>query len=249
MKIGLVKHLNAKPLTFFFQNNPNFEILEDHPSALKEQLISGNLDIALISSVECERNRDILEYSTALGIAGFGKIQSILFYKNDNWESSEKNTIFADTSSLTSVSLLHLLLLHSGETGFSIEPMPPELIQKNFPRKQNSFMLIGDHALSNPNPEGFQPIDLCEWWTKEFQLPFVFAFWAYRKGVSFDTELFLNAYHDSMSKIDTIVSQEQRFSPEITKQYLTKDLHFLLSEKDLLGFQKFIEKLKSYELF
>ena len=68
MKIGIVKHLNARPLTYGFEKSGSHELVFENPSVLKDLLLKGKLDTALISSVECIRNESVLAYSTACGV-------------------------------------------------------------------------------------------------------------------------------------------------------------------------------------
>ncbi|HMY65661.1 MAG TPA: ABC transporter substrate-binding protein, partial [Leptospiraceae bacterium] len=63
MRIGLVKHSNARPLTFGIEKSGEHSLVYENPSVLKDLLLEGKLDTALISSVECIRNRG-LSYTT-----------------------------------------------------------------------------------------------------------------------------------------------------------------------------------------
>ena len=90
MKIGVVKHLNARPLTYGFEKKGEHSIFYENPSVLKEELLKGNLDLALISSVECIRNSDVLDFSLSTGVCSSNRVRSILYFEN-KFQKETKN--------------------------------------------------------------------------------------------------------------------------------------------------------------
>jgi chorismate dehydratase len=107
MKIGVVKHLNARPLTYGLEKNIEHSVLYENPSVLKEELLNNNLDLALISSVECIRNESKLDFSMSTGVCAEKKVRSILFFENKKEANPE--VIFVDEGSRSSVALLRIL--------------------------------------------------------------------------------------------------------------------------------------------
>ena len=67
MRIGAVRYLNSKPLIYRLQElAPWAELRLDVPSRLADQLASGDLDVALIPSIEYFRGQD---YAIVPGMA------------------------------------------------------------------------------------------------------------------------------------------------------------------------------------
>ncbi len=247
MKIGLVKHFNARPLTFGFEKNSSHELIFDNPSVLKDKLLNKELDIALISSVECIRNRKELNFSDKVGVCAKDKVRSILFFQNPNDLSPKK--IYTDIGSKTSVALLQILLFE--ELGYLVEVIPtlPEKIFEMIQAKTNSHLLFGDNALLYQNySEYFEIKDLATWWFYKKSLGFVFAFWAYQKELLIDESIFLESLEFGLKHIDEIIEHENRFSKEMLKVYLKDELHYILTKNDRDGFFLFQDLIHKYKI-
>jgi chorismate dehydratase len=239
MKIGIVKHLNARPLTYGFEKSGSHELVFENPSVLKDLLLKGELDTALISSVECIRNESVLAYSTACGVCAKEKVRSILFFKNKK-ETFPPDRIYTDAGSRSSVALLQTLL--KKETGKLIEVIPtdPNLILENIQNARNSHLLFGDNALlATWDSSVYEVYDLAEWWHKETNLYFVFAFWAFPKGASFSDSFFLDSLDYGLEHLEEIISGEKRFTRDMLNSYLKKELHYRITPIDLSGFALF----------
>ncbi|MBE7410943.1 MAG: menaquinone biosynthesis protein [Leptospiraceae bacterium] len=232
MKIGIIKHLNARPLTYGFERAGNHEIISDNPSGLVGLLISGQLDTALISSIEVFRNSEKLSYCNLVGVSSHNKVRSIVFYKNKN-ENYPPKYIKTDSGSRTSVALLKLLIRM--ETGENVEMIstPPDQISKDLHKKIGSHLLFGDNALLDSRDNSYyEKIDLATWWNETTGLPFCFALWAYPKTFPISDSVFTDSLKFGLSNIEEIISNEKRFPNTMTRTYLTEELHFELTEKD-----------------
>lgn len=239
MKIGIVKHLNARPLTYGFEKTGSHELVFENPSVLKDLLLKGELDTALISSVECIRNESVLSYSTACGVCAKEKVRSILFFKNKK-ESFPPDKIYTDAGSRSSVALLQTLL--KKETGKLIEVIPtnPNVILENIQSAHNSHLLFGDNALlATWDSSVYEVFDLAEWWHRETNLSFVFAFWAFPKTKTYPDSFFLDSLEYGLTHIEEIISSEKRFTIEMLNSYLKKELHYRITTVDLSGFALF----------
>ncbi|TGK48338.1 menaquinone biosynthesis protein [Leptospira bouyouniensis] len=247
MKIGIVKHLNARPLTLYFERSPDFTPVYDNPSVLIELLKKGELDCALVSSIECERNKDKFDYTKIVGVCARDVVRSVLFFKNEN-DPGIPGSIFTDKGSRSSVCLLQCLF-HL-EYGKKLEVIPTdakeisEMMQKGI----GSHLLFGDHALLQTPIPGYQVIDLAEWWNRLTGLYFCFAFWAYPKGKQWDNQIFLTALEYGLKELSSIISEEKRLPIAITDRYLKQELHFIPEQKNLDGFALFIKTAKELDL-
>ncbi|MFT7640921.1 MAG: chorismate dehydratase, partial [Pirellulaceae bacterium] len=66
LRVGAVSYLNTKPLVYQFERlAPHAELIFDLPSRLADSLDSGELDVALIPSIEFFRQPDYTIVSDA----------------------------------------------------------------------------------------------------------------------------------------------------------------------------------------
>ena len=100
MRLGLVKHLNAHPLDYGFREDGVHDLIEDTPARLYAMLAEGELDAALISSVECLRNEHRFGYCDTVGVCCHGALKSILYF-----EANEAGKVSV-SSSISYLSLL-----------------------------------------------------------------------------------------------------------------------------------------------
>ncbi|HAC90720.1 MAG TPA: hypothetical protein DCF63_08815, partial [Planctomycetaceae bacterium] len=77
-RIGAVSYLNTKPLIYGLERQlPKSELTLDLPSRLADQLTAGELDVALIPSVEYLRGGDDLQIVSDACIACRGPVRSV----------------------------------------------------------------------------------------------------------------------------------------------------------------------------
>lgn len=241
MKIGIVKHLNARPLTYGFEKSGKYELYYENPSILKEELLNGSLDLALISSVECIRNRDKLDFSLSTGVCASKKVRSILYFENIQSPSTPR--IFVDSGSRSSVALLKILFYTKYGVVPETIPYPPEKIQMDIDSGFGSHLLFGDNALlSTYDGNKYKVYDLAEWWNHITNLNFIFALWAYPKGKKIDEQLFYSSLEFGLQNLDEIITSEKRFSRDMIKIYLGTELHYVVTGADRKGFELFSEK-------
>ncbi|MBM9499112.1 menaquinone biosynthesis protein [Leptospira sp. 201903071] len=248
MKIGIVKHLNARPLTWGFEKDNKNQIVPDNPAILKDYLLNDRIDLGLISSIECIRNREIFNTYQTTGVCAKEKVRSILFFKNLKEEYPPK-VILTDSGSKTSMSLVRVLV-HE-ETGKipDVIPTDSKMIQKQIENGIGSHMLFGDNALlAKWNPDFYDVRDLAQWWNELTGLGFIFALWASKKPLLVEESLFIQSLEYGISHFEEIISQESRLPETVVREYLTKELHYKVTEEDHKGFFLFGEKCKNLDL-
>ncbi|MCG6167032.1 menaquinone biosynthetic enzyme MqnA/MqnD family protein [Leptospira sanjuanensis] len=248
MKIGIVKHLNARPLTWGFEKNKEHEIIPENPAILKDYLLNGTIDLGLISSIECLRNADVLNTYYATGVCAKEKVRSILFFKNKK-ETFPPKLILTDNGSKTSMSLVRVLV-HE-ESGFvpEVEPTDSKSIQERIANGIGSHMLFGDNALlAQWNSDHYEVKDLAQWWNEITGLGFIFALWASKKPLQVDDSMFIQSLEYGISHIEEIIAHESRMSESVVREYLTNELHYKVTEEDRKGFALFGEKCGNLNL-
>lgn len=246
VKIGIVKHLNARPLTYGFEIDNSYIPFYENPSVLKDLLLKRELDLALISSIECIRNEKYLSYSKAVGVCAKDKVRSILYFRNKT-ERFPPKEIFVDYGSRTSVALLKVLL--NMETGKDIKTIPknPKEILDMISQNKGNHLLFGDNALNATwNKEKMQAIDLANWWNRKTGFSISFAFWAYPKDKVYSDDIFIEKLEFGLKSIDTIINKYDKLPTNIIREYLTNELHFIVTKQDLDGFDMFQEKCRLF---
>jgi chorismate dehydratase len=240
INVGAVEYLNARPLTLCLdQFVPAARIVTDIPSRLADGLAVGDLDVALIPSIEYFRNPDFKIVSDAC-IGCDGPVESVKLFSRVPIE--QIRSLALDDGSRTSAAMTQILLKEK----FGLEPAqtslpigaPLEDIQTD------AVMLIGDRAML-PSDARFEHIlDLGEAWCGWTGLPFVFAMWAARPGVKIDglPQVFAAARNAGTARIDEIARFEAprlQIAEERCRSYLRHNLRFRIGRREERGLEKF----------
>jgi chorismate dehydratase len=178
MRIGAVSYLNTKPLIFrLAELAPQHELVLDLPSRLAEQLARGQLDVALIPSIEFFQNPHYTIVSDAC-IACRGPVRSVKLFSRV--PLAQIHTLALDEGSRTSVGLVRVLLRERFGLAPKLLPFPiaarPETIAAD------ALLMIGDRAMRRPAGDFVAEWDLGDVWCRWAELPFVFAMWVARRG-------------------------------------------------------------------
>src|SRR4051812_37972662 len=122
IKIGAVSYLNTKPLVYrLAEFAPKAEIVFDLPSRLADNLGRGQLDIALIPSIEYFLGAGYTVVSDAC-IACRGPVLSVKLFSRV--PISEVGTLALDEGSRTSAALVRILLHERAGIQPRCEPLP-----------------------------------------------------------------------------------------------------------------------------
>jgi chorismate dehydratase len=132
----------------------------------------------------------------------------------------------------------------------AVRLLPPDL--ETMLRSADAALLIGDpalHAFCERRP-GCCTYDLGAEWTEMTGLPMVFAVWAGRREVVTPevVEAFAASYRYGKERIEEIVAQEaprRGFSPEVVREYLTRNIVHELGPRDYEGMELFLRYARS----
>ncbi|PJZ69340.1 menaquinone biosynthesis protein [Leptospira perolatii] len=239
MKIGIVKHLNARPLTWGFEHNPEHKIVPENPSILRDYLLRGLVDVGLISSIECLRNSEVLHVSKKVGVCASQKVRSIKFFRNKK-EPYPPFRVLTDNGSRTSMALVRVLLHMDSGILPEVAPTDPRIIKQEIQLGRGSHMLFGDNALfAEWDPEVYEAIDLAEWWYKVTGTSFIFALWATKKPLELSDSFFEESLEYGLKNLDSIIENESRLPKDLVRKYLSEELHYKITESDLKGLETF----------
>jgi chorismate dehydratase len=245
MRIGAVSYLNTKPLVYrLTELAPQHELLFDLPSRLADQLAAGELDVALIPSVEYFQHPAYTIVSDAC-IGCLGPVRSVKLLSRVPLESIR--TLALDEGSRTSVALVRILLkerfgLAPRLLAFPIDAAPESIAA-------DALLMIGDRAMHPPRGHFFAQWDLGDVWCRWSELPFVFAMWVCRAGVSpaesTDLAAILSQARDlGVANVEEIAAEEHAavgLSYNDCLTYLRDHLHFYLGPRERAGLRLFQE--------
>ena len=259
-RIGAVSYLNTKPLVQGLAEAVGSagKLSYALPSVLADQLAVGELDAALIPSIETFSNPDYETISNAC-IACRGPVWSVKLFSRVPIHQIQSLSL--DEGSRTSVALARILL----KTHFQVDPqLEPLAIDDDWLACQtDAVLLIGDRAMKPQFPQnehgGFvHEIDLGKWWHDWTGLPFVFAMWTVRKELvnselaapleRWLTEARDRGVHDS-GALARQESDRYGLSYQECRDYFDEYLHFRMGPAERTGFAKFRQCVKDLSLF
>ncbi|MBK8180773.1 MAG: hypothetical protein IPK67_18140 [Planctomycetes bacterium] len=182
LRVGAVPYLVGRPLVDGLEREPGFELQFAVPARLVEQLRAGELDVALVSSIELFR-RPGYGYLAGSAIAGQGFVASVQVFLRKPVDQIE--SLALDPASRTAQALSQVMLARRAA---SFGRTPPRAFEppRGSPEaaQADAWLAIGDPALvrslSPDAPPWFNP---SEAWSTAFGLPFVFAAWVVREGL------------------------------------------------------------------
>lgn len=246
LRVGAVSYLNARPLYEGLAGRaPGIELCLDVPSGLADRMRAGDLDIALVPSVEYLRGRELgWEILPGFAIAAKGAVRSVRLFSRVPW--GQVGRLALDEGSRTSQVLAQVWLneVH-GVRPKRIEPHPLGVpIQESL---ADAVLLIGDRAMRVPM-EGFVEVaDLGAAWHALTGFPFVFAVWAVRPGLDLgELPGHLAACRaESLANVDRIYENHGRrlgLTSEECRDYLTRILSYGLGEDEAHGLRQFAGK-------
>src|SRR3954466_15100956 len=146
IRVGAVSYLNAKPLYYnLCKLCPGIELTMEVPSRLSGQLAAGELDVALIPSVEYLRGVDRgYEIIPGFAIAARGPARSVKLFSRVPWERVERLAL--DAGSRTSQVLARIWLdARHGVRPARVEELP--LGVSALESTADAVLVIGDRAM------------------------------------------------------------------------------------------------------
>ncbi|MXY93730.1 MAG: menaquinone biosynthesis protein [Caldilineaceae bacterium SB0664_bin_27] len=172
IRVGCVEYLNARPLWHGLGKRPDlFSLKYAVPSRVSSWLHNGEVDLALVSSIEYTPQYRVVP---GAAVTSNGPVGSVAAFSRI--PLTRARSVALDDSSRTSAALMRILCAE----WFDIEPefvtMSPDL--PAMLQRCDAALLIGDRALFVDHVGmGLRKHDLCEEWRGMTRLPFVFAFW------------------------------------------------------------------------
>ena len=243
LRVGAVSYLNARPLFYRLEDRaPEVALSMDLPSRLAGRLASGDLDLALIPSVEYLRGAASgYEIIPGFAIAARGPVRSVKLFSRVPLGRIDRLAL--DEGSRTSRALARVWLdARHGVRPSTIETLPMGV--SALESTADAVLVIGDRAMKVPDGPFYQVVDLAEAWVEMTGLPFVFALWVVRPGVDLGDlpDALADCRADGLAHADELAST---FGPQLgldhetCLEYLTRVLSYDLGETEVAGLRRF----------
>jgi len=205
LRIGCVPYLNAKPLIAWFHSracDADVELVYAVPSELARQLREDRLDVALVSTFELFQNPN-LRIVPDISISANGPVKSVRLFSCVPFEKIE--SVAMDTSSLTSVALILILLKEVYGLTPRCIPHPPDL--DGMLSVCDAGLLIGDLKLFDM--PATHVLDLGAAWKAHTGRPFVYAAWLARQEAASAemTEVLTRARDWGLERLDALADE------------------------------------------
>ena len=186
LRIGSLEFLNARPLVEGLEAEAGVSVRRAAPSALGPMLARGEVEAALVPSVEYFRlaaglgervrgggpSRLVGLRVAAIGSRGAVGSVRVFGYK----ARAEVRRVALDPASRTANAMARLLLVRM--LGRRVHFASPE--EGAGARAADAEVVIGDAGLVAERPGAAWVLDLGEAWEEAWGEPFVYAFWAAR---------------------------------------------------------------------
>jgi chorismate dehydratase len=242
-RIGSVSFLNAKPLIYGLEGQPNLSLSLDVPSRLLAGLERGDYDVALLPVIDYRRLPG-LRLLTAGGICCDGPTLTVRIFSTTPIDRI--GSLACDTDSHTSVALARIILAEA-------HAVRPEFSELRQDQSADAMLLIGDKVVRQEPPRARYPhqLDLGEAWKKLTGLPFVFAAWMARPELDLaDLPARLEqARLQGLAHIPQIVERHAAnhgWPLALAHEYLSRYLQFDISDRHLAAIDQFYSLATKY---
>ena len=249
MQIGAVSYLNSRPLIEGLEGLlPSANLVLDYPSRLADALSNGQLDVALIPSIEYFRRPGYEVISDAC-VAARGEVLSVKLYCRVH--PGQIRTLALDEGSRTSAALTKVILAERYGVIPKTEPLRMESTTTD--SGADAVLLIGDRAMHSPEESFTEVMDLGQFWYDWTGLPFVFAMWVARREVNTEgvDEALSHARDLGIANVADIAREEAPrlgISETLAHTYLTRNLHYHLTSAERSGLKLFSELAAQHNL-
>lgn len=272
LRVSIVEFLNTAPLVWGFTEGPlagKYDLSFTVPSQCAEALKRGDVDVAIIPSIEYQRIENVVALP-GMAVAADGEVRSLLVVSKRPIDRAKR--IALDTSSRATVALVKMLApgywkIHPEFVDAA--PNPSEMLQN-----ADAALIIGDPALriaikldqmSNKTPsedgccqgdpdempvQGFETLfvyDVAQQWREMTGKPCVLAIWVGRKDAitpevvaDFQASKEYGVRH--VRDIAEGASIKLDLPVRELERYLTDNVRFNLDEENLAGLRLYFEK-------
>ena len=247
LKFGFHDFINAQPLLIPLREKAqqlNVTLITGSPAGLAEQLRTGELDLAMIPSIEYLKDLEQYRLLPGVAVASRGPVGTVLLVSRQPLEKVQ--SIALDIRSRTSAALLQVLFADTFSADISLEPGHPE--PEIMLKEHDAALIIGDPAfgLRSAYPD-LQFYDLSEQWFEQTGKTFVHAVVAVRRGVELNQEFLKQVEavkQEGLSRVESIAQSESKragIAYATCLDYLSSKIIYHLGPEEMNGLRHFQE--------
>jgi chorismate dehydratase len=245
LKFGFHDFINAQPLLIPLKERERqlgVTLVTGSPASLAEQLREGELDLAMIPSIEYLKDSAQYHLLPGIAVASRGPVDTVLLASR--LPLKEVQSVALDVRSRTSATLLQVLFGEVFPPNLSLESADPD--PQAMLKNHDAALIIGDPAfrLRSVFPD-LQIVDLSEQWFEQTGKTFVHAIVAVRNGIELDQEFLTTvqeAKTDGLSRLESIAQTESKqlgIAFETCLDYLSTKIIYDLGKEEMIGLQHF----------
>ena len=241
-RAGTVPYLPARPLIYGLEGSSEVELVRAAPSGMRNMLVSGQLDVALLASIDLPLFGENLTILPAGCIAANGSTLIARIFSQVKAENLK--ILWADSNSHSALALVEVLWASVYQRRISVIPFDPS--RDKPPPDAQAILLIGDRVVTHP-PMGFDwQFDPSALWYETTGLPFVFAIWCTMRKDNCESmyQTLLAARKAGQENLEQIANQ---FAPaygwptDLAIRSLTQHIDFEFTEAHREGLMEFLE--------
>lgn len=240
--LGVVPYLNAVPLTD--RLDPAVRLVADVPARLGALLDAGEVDAALLPVYEALQGVGD-GYLGQYGIASRGPVTSVLLFLRT--PLADVRSLLLDAASRTSAGLArHLVSEATGEADVVVrEAVAPGADPRD--AVEDAVLVIGDPALRFRDLWDGEVLDLGAAWTGATGLPFVYARWTARAGLTGEERDTLTTLLDAAAA-DGVAHKEELArawarardeDPEAAARYVRQHVRYRIGPDEEAGLARY----------
>lgn len=236
-KIAAISYLNTIPFLYGIRHEGSLcaELLLAPPSENVRHFIEGKVDLALIPAAVVPTLKDA-QVVTEYCIGAVGAVRTVMLVSNTPIESVKR--IWLDAHSRTSVQLVGYLAQNRWKIAPQWLNMEHYAVLDN-PQPGDAYLIIGDKCFNYEGRFAYN-YDLAQEWIAQTRLPFTFALWVARKGLSYEV-------HDALQRsltygvehIYEAIMESEFANADYAYGYLTQNIDYLFDTQKNKALKKF----------
>ena len=248
LRVGLINYLNCLPLRLGLEATGGLEGVElvgGTPAEVNAMLLSGEVELGLVSSASWAQNRDRLVRVPGYGITSDGPVMSVLLAAREGKVLSGVRRVALTSESATSQVLARVALerVHGASPSYEVVSRRPRWALTEY----DAALFIGDKALRVRRLEGVEVYDLGEAWERFTGLPMVYATWASRGDPTrygFWADRVARAVTWAEEHLEAVVEEARRrgapAADEDLRTYFASCIGYRIGEREEEGLKRYL---------